>query len=236
MLQELRAARTALEAVAHGFEPAACSGREAVELMEELGAIHRLTDGVTARVAKRIADTDAHVSHCDRSAAEFCARTIGAVPKAGNPGFTTHIMIDHETLERGEALRGETCEIPGVGPVSAEWVQELLGEAFVTAIIKNGKDITTVAHIGRHIPAELRTAMIARGRECSIEGCHCRDYLELDHCEIDFGKDGPTAFWNLDWLCSVHHRRKTQGWHLGPPDPVTGKRKLTPPGESHRAA
>ncbi len=81
------------------------------------------------------------------------------------------MLVDHEALVRGHALDGETCEIPGVGPVSVEWVRKLLGTAFVTAIIKKGEDITTVAHFGRHIPAELRTAMIVSGRECSIEGC-----------------------------------------------------------------
>ena len=137
--------------------------------------------------------------------------------------------IDHEALVRGHTSPGRRCEIPGVGPVSVEWVRQLLGTAFVTAIIKKGKDITTVAHLGRHIPAELRTAMIVSGRECSIEGCTGREYLELDHCEIDHANGGPTARWNLTWLCSIHHTRKTQGWTLGPPDPVTGKRRLDPP-------
>ena len=151
----------------------------------------------------------------------------GAPAKAG--GWSAHVVIDHEALVRGHTIGGETCEIPGVGPVSVEWVRQLLGTAFVTAIIKKGKDITTVAHFGRHIPAELRTAMIVSGRECSIEGCSGREYLELDHCEIDYGHGGPTARFNLAWLCSIHHTRKTQGWTLGPPDPNTGKRKLTPP-------
>jgi hypothetical protein len=71
--------------------------------------------------------------------------------------------------------------------------------------------------------------MIVSGRECSIEGCTGREYLELDHCEIDHADHGPTAWWNLTWLCSIHHTRKTQGWILGPPDPVTGKRRLYPP-------
>jgi hypothetical protein len=104
--------------------------------------------------------------------------------------------------------------------------------------VKKGKDITTVAHFGRHIPAELRTAMIVSGRECSIDGCHGREYLELDHCEIDYAKKGPTARWNLAWLSSIHHKRKTGGWILGPPDPATGKRRLDPPrsGAPPRAA
>jgi hypothetical protein len=78
--------------------------------------------------------------------------------------------------------------------------------------------------------------MIVSGRECSIAGCSGREYLELDHCEVDYGKDGPTARWNLTWLCSTHHTRKTKGWILGPPDPTTGKRRLDPPPTARRAA
>ena len=77
--------------------------------------------------------------------------------------------------------------------------------------------------------------LIVSGRECSIEGCTGREYLERDHCEIDHADQGPTAFWNLAWLCSIHHERKSSGWILGPPDPETGKRRLDPPG-SERAA
>lgn len=76
MKKHLLAARSALEAAARSFD-ASCSGREAVELMEELGTITCLADGVTGRIAKRVADTQAHVRHGDRSAAEFCARVAG---------------------------------------------------------------------------------------------------------------------------------------------------------------
>ncbi len=40
---------------------------------------------------------------------------------------------------------------------------------------------------------------------------------------------GPAAWWNLDYGCAVHHKRKTRGWKLGPRDPKTGKRTLDPP-------
>jgi hypothetical protein len=141
---------------------------------------------------------------------------------------TLHVVVDHGALVRGNVLPGERCEIPGVGPVSVEWVRGLLGEAFVTAVVKKGRDITTVAHFGRHIPAQLRTAMIVGGRECDIAGCHHRGYLELDHSDVDFAKGGPAAWWNLDWKCSICHDRKTRGWKLGPRDPITGKRTLEP--------
>jgi hypothetical protein len=142
-----------------------------------------------------------------------------------------HVVIDHGALTGGNTIDGERCEIPGVGPVSVEFARSLLGSAFLTAVIKHGRDITTVAHLGRHVPAEVRTAMIVGGRECDVEGCECREYLELDHSEVDFAAGGPTAYWNLTWLCYKHHRRKSLGWVLGPPDPYTGKRPLRPRGE-----
>jgi hypothetical protein len=199
------------------------------------GAIKATIDEETRR-RFREARKDGTRDAQDAYAADALATVIiGDSATAKAVGHTVHVVIDHEALGRGRALPGERCEIPGTGPVNVEWVRSLLGEAFVTAIIKKGKDIKTVAHLGRHIPAELRTAMIVSGRECSIEGCTGREYLELDHCEVDHAKGGPTAKWNLAWMCSIHHTRKTQGWVLGPPDPETGKRKLDPPG-SWRAA
>jgi hypothetical protein len=149
---------------------------------------------------------------------------------------TVHVVIDQAALVRGNTIDGERCEIPGVGAVNVEWVRSLLGSAFLTAVIGNGRDITTVAHLGRHVPAEVRTAMIVGGRECDVEGCECRGYLELDHSEIDFAAGGPTAYWNLTWLCWKHHRRKSSGWVLGPRNQHTGKRPLRPPGEQSSAA
>jgi hypothetical protein len=166
----------------------------------------------------------------------FADRMLGDPADAKAGGVTTHIVLDYEALVRGNALAGETCEIPGVGPVNVEWVRSLLGDAFLTVVIKKGKDITTVAHLGRHVIAEVQTALVVSGRECSIDGCTGREYLERDHCEIDFAADGPTAFWNLIWLRSIHHDRKSSGWILGPPDPVTGKRRLEPPNATGRAA
>ena len=175
------------------------------------GAIKaKIEDGTRRRF--RDARSDGTKESQDAYAADaFADAMLGDPANVKSGGYTTHVVIDHEVLVRGNALEGERCEIPGVGPVNAEWVRGLLGSAFVTAIIKKGKDITAVAHFGRHVPAELQTAMIVSGRECSIEGCSGREYLERDHCEIDHANQGPTAWWNLIWLCSIHHTRKTQG-------------------------
>jgi hypothetical protein len=173
----------------------------------------------------------------DRYAADALAALVsGTDERAKRATFTVHIVIDHAALVRGDVADGERCEIAGVGPVSVSWVRELLGSAFVTAVIKRGKDISTVAHLGRYVPAELQTAMIVGGRECDIENCHGRGYLERDHSEVDHAKGGPTAYWNHAWLCYVHHRLKSKGWKLGPRDPGTGKRRLHPPSAHPSAA
>ncbi len=144
-----------------------------------------------------------------------------------------HVLVDHGALVRGGTVDGEICEIPGVGPVDVAWVKALIGSAFLTAVIKRGKDILTVAHLGRHVPAEVMTALIVDGRECDIEGCHHRGYLERDH-RHGHAKGGPTSYKNLGWLRYRHHRLKSAGWTLGPPHPITRKRPLRPP--SARAA
>jgi hypothetical protein len=141
---------------------------------------------------------------------------------------SVHVVVDHGALMRGGTAEGEVCEIPGVGPVDIAWVTELLGSAFLTAVVKKGKDILTVAHLGRHVPAEVMTALVVSGRECDVEGCHHRGYLERDHVH-EHSRGGPTSFANLGWLCYAHHRLKSGGWLLGPPDPGTRKRKLRPP-------
>jgi hypothetical protein len=148
----------------------------------------------------------------DRYAADaLVSAVLGTADTAKGARATVHILIDHSALVRGQAGDGERCEIAGVGPVSVDWVRSLLGSAFLTAVIKKGKDISTVAHLGRYVPAELQTAMIVGGRECDVENCHARGYLERDHSEVDYAEGGPTAYWNLAWLCYLHHRLKSKG-------------------------
>ena len=168
-------------------------------------------------------DHEPHEAYAADAFASFMLDGKGGALKA-----YVHVVIDHGALMRGGPVEGERCEIPGVGPVDVAWVKELMGSAFLTAVIKNGKDITTVAHLGRHVPAEVMTALIVNGRECCVEGCYNRGYLELDH-RHEYAKGGPTSYENLGYFCSGDHDKKTKGWILGEPDPVTGKRSLTPP-------
>jgi hypothetical protein len=198
------------------------------------GPCKAVLDAEVRRIFRARRASGEHESH-EVYAADALARLLleGNTESSGTAArraaTNVHVVIDHAALVRGNAIAGERCEIPGVGPVNAQWVREQFGEAFLTAVIKKGRDISTVAHLGRHVPAVVRTAMIVGGRECEIAGCYRRGYLERDHCAVDHAHGGPTARWNLAWLCSVHHKRKTKGSRLSPPDPQSGKRTLRPP-------
>jgi hypothetical protein len=181
------------------------------------------------RAHKAGTDHEANDAYAADAVAGFIL-DAGETPTTPRPATNVniHVVIGHQTLQSGELVPGEVCEIPGVGPVDVNWVREQLGSAFLTAIITKGKDILTVAHLGRHVPAEVMTALLVSGRECDAEGCNHRGYLERDHVH-DHAKGGPTSYENLCWLCYRHHRLKTSGWLLGPPDPETRKRTLRPP-------
>jgi 5-methylcytosine-specific restriction endonuclease McrA len=75
-------------------------------------------------------------------------------------------------------------------------------------VLTEGADVKAVAHLGRTIPARLRTALQARDTECAVPGCHNRHRLEIDHIE-PFAEGGPTSLDNLVRLCRPHHNMKT---------------------------
>jgi 5-methylcytosine-specific restriction endonuclease McrA len=99
------------------------------------------------------------------------------------------------------------CEIVGGGPIPVAVAQQLLDDAFLKAVVVNGTDVLAVSHLGRTIPARLRTAVEEQYLECCIAGCHVTRNLEIDHNQ-PIEEHGPTALWNLNRLCSHHHHYK----------------------------
>jgi hypothetical protein len=126
------------------------------------------------------------------------------------------VIVDAEALRRGTSQGDELCEIDGVGPVSVETATELLGDAGLQFVIKDGANITTVTGTSRAIAQRINTALLVRDRTCVVPGCGKRHGLERDHYMVDFKDDGPTEFANLARLCAAHHDMKTNGgWKLG---------------------
>lgn len=107
-----------------------------------------------------------------------------------------------------ETEEGETCEIPGIGPIPMAVARRLADDAFLKVLVTDGTDVTTVAHPGRTIPARLRTAVEARDPACVVPGCDVRRGLEIDH-RIPREEGGPTRLANLARLCRWHHYLKT---------------------------
>lgn len=134
----------------------------------------------------------------------------------GRPGRAdVAIVCDLRAYRRGWAEEGEACHIVGASPVPVKVVRDLIDDAFVKAVVHDGVRIETVAHYGRHIPAEVRTALELGdpprfdGVVCAEAGCESRYGLEWDHVD-PVANNGPTSFDNLEARCWPCHRAKTE--------------------------
>ena len=125
------------------------------------------------------------------------------------------IRVDLEALKRGHTIAGETCSIPGIGPVPVEIARSVLGEALLELVITDGVDVSTVVTDSRTIRRALRVALEERDPTCCVPGCDTSDPLEVDHYVTDFIAGGTTEASNLARLCGYHHYVKThKGWRL----------------------
>ncbi len=149
----------------------------------------------------------------------LCAAKTGSTQgsseaKSTSANAVINIRIDIDALKRGHTEEGEICEIAGVGPIPVATATEYLGEAFLKLLILDGVDIKTVEHMGRHIPAPLRTALDDRDRVCQVPTCDVSIGLEIDHI-VPFAEGGAASLENLVKLCRRHHLQKTHdGYQL----------------------
>jgi Domain of unknown function (DUF222)/HNH endonuclease len=144
----------------------------------------------------------------------LCDAKTASTTKTSRPNVVMNIRVDIDALKRGHTEHGEICEIAGVGPIPVSTATEYLGEAFLKLLILDGTDIRTIAHMGRALPAKLRTAVEERDRVCQVPTCDTSIGLEIDHI-IPFAEGGPTTFQNLVRLCKRHHLQKTHdGYRL----------------------
>lgn len=98
----------------------------------------------------------------------------------------------------------------GFGPVPVEAIRELIGDAALRIVLKDGVDIRTVAHSKRTINQILQTALLANGWTCDNSDCPHRHRLERDHVQA-LTNGGITEFFNLRPLCKGGcHQAKTR--------------------------
>ena len=179
-----------------------------------LPLVHRLdadTDRIRRR-ARREGSAEAREAHAADAFAKL-AHGAGGPGRAHSADLV--IVCDLRAYRRGHAHPGEVCHMVGGGPLPVRVARDLGRDAFLKAVIHDGVRIDTVAHFGRHLKAELRTALELGappdldGITCCEAGCDRRHGLEWDHLN-PVANWGPTSYDNLQPRCWPHHQEKTE--------------------------
>ncbi|MDQ4091090.1 MAG: HNH endonuclease, partial [Actinomycetota bacterium] len=193
--------------------------RDAEGMVRLAGA---LAPEVGVALMKRLDD------HCDRirrgarqpepraaHAADALVAMLSGTARPTRSSTDLVLVCDLRAWRRGHAHGGEPAHIVGGGPLPVSVLRRLAADAFVKVVLHDGVRIHTVAHFGRHIRAELRTALELGappdfdGVECVEAGCDRRHGLEWDHVD-PVANGGLTSFENLRARCWPHHRAKTE--------------------------
>lgn len=124
-------------------------------------------------------------------------------------------VVSYDAYRRGHVHPGEPCHLVGCGAVPLSTVAATVPDAFIKGLVVKGKDILKLAHFGRRLSAELKSALLLGpgpdfpGATCAAPGCGRRYGLEIDH-RVPLSEQGPTSYANLQPLCKAHHWRKTE--------------------------
>ena len=148
-------------------------------------------------------------------AADAFVRIVGTGATGKSRAADVVYVIDSRAYRRRHANPGEPCHVIGGGPIPVDLVREQIEDAFLKVVLHDGVDIQTVAHHGRHRPAELQTALELGpapdfdGVMCAEAGCHRTYGLQWDHVD-PCANGGLTSFANLRPMCTPHHIEKTE--------------------------
>src|SRR4051794_31113464 len=104
MFDRISSTRSAMEELAASFEPCTLTHDQAVRLVNELGVIHRLAEGVLAKAVKRVADTAGCHKGAERDAAQLYARAVGVEASEARRAMATARCLDR-LPETGAAVR-----------------------------------------------------------------------------------------------------------------------------------
>ena len=178
-------------------------------LVPEVGVpiVNRLeaeTDRIR-RAARRQGSDEPRAAHAADAMVQMLTREVKGKAERAD----MNIVWDRTALGGpGEGV----AHIIGGGPIPTSVARRLAERCFVKAVITDGTRIETVSHIGRNLPAELRTAL-ELGDPPGFEGLICVDCakaygIERDHID-PVANGGPTAYDNLAGRCWDCHERKT---------------------------
>ena len=176
--------------------------------------IAKRTEAEAAR-GRKAAGPAGRAEGFEAHAADALAKMLAGQAKGPGPRADLVVVVDLAAYRRGHAHPGERCHIVGGGPVTVAFARQRAGDAFLKAVTHDGVRTEAVAHFGRHIPVELRTALELGpapgfdGVSCTEPGCNRRYGLEWDHVDPVAHK-GLTSYENLRPTCKIHHREKTE--------------------------
>jgi hypothetical protein len=184
-------------------------------LPPELGIpfVRRL-DAETDRIRRRARQAGSDETRAAHAADAF-ATLLAGTGKGKARSADLVIVCDLRAWRRGHAHAGEPCHLVDGTPIPVALARQLGADGFLKAVLHDGRRIDTVVHYGRHIPAEVRTALELGappdfdGATCVEAGCGRRHGLEWDHID-PVANDGPTAYANLQARCWSHHHDKTE--------------------------
>ena len=164
------------------------------------------------RAARRDGSAELREAHAADALLNMVSR--GGKGKAKQADVVFVCSLD--SYRRGHTHGDELCHVIGGGPVPVSVVKEAVRhDAFVKAVITRGVEIQTVAHFGRRMSAELRTALelgpapAFEGAVCVEPGCDRRYELEWDH-DDPVAHGGLSSYDNLKARCKPDHWAKTE--------------------------
>ena len=190
------------------------------KLTPEVGVpfISRL-EAETKRLAKEAnaADPGGEREPWECVAADAFAKIVNGEGKGSATTADVSFVVDLNAYRRGHAEGDEACHIIGGSRVTVAMVRQWIADydPFIKAVIHDGVEIKMVSHFGRHMSAELRTALhlgtppLFTGAVCNCEAeCGRRRGLQWDHID-PVANNGPTSYENLQPLSPRDHKAKT---------------------------
>lgn len=149
-----------------------------------------------------------------------CGHGLGLADAQGRP-VTVNITIPLSGLSGGDGQRGE---LAGFGPVTADTVAGLLGQATVRRLVTDPVSgaLLDVGRTRYRPPAALAEHILLRDVTCVWPGCDrpaTGGGIDIDHT-VPASRGGPTAHHNLGAYCEHHHTVKDNtGWSVAQPEP-----------------
>lgn len=197
---------------------ATASGRERLEaelMPDEAAVVLAAMEPHRRRIFDQARRTGRRDATHRYDAEALVAMATASVGRDGSgPKPVINLRVDMAAFERGSTEAGETCEIPGIGPVPVAVARAWADDAILRVLLVEATDVVAMVNMSRGPTLAQRIALEERDPVCVVPGCNESFGLEVDHRTpwVDVRR---TELHNLNRLCRWHHYLKThKGWRL----------------------